>query len=266
MVNQSPKAQSRSNPISDSEILALYEAIIPMLSNNPEGLDITSEINKRLLAFVYYDFYHYGFDAPSHGRIEMMFEKWINLEPEAIATSVSMHPSSREDSDEEFEKSIERNYQSILDHHKAKHPEIREYDYHRIESHSPPRIVLGFFRPTSNPFTRKEKDIFDQLTPHIVALYRAVLNQVTFSQAFQYFAAFTQLGSKLASDYSLSDAEVRLIPDILFGHNNEAIAEKHFISVETVRSHIKHILKKTGTKSRLDFIGKFFTSPDHVQL
>jgi DNA-binding CsgD family transcriptional regulator len=268
------KKRTRSTPISDSEILALYEAIIPLLSHNPEGLDITSQINKRLLTFVHYDFYHYLMDAPTpdriHGRLDMSYEKWENFGSDTIAHSVSMKPSSGEGLEMEFEEIIERNYQSVLDRSRALHPENSEYHYHRIESRTNPRIVIGFFRrkdTSSNiGFTREEKYIFEILTPHLISLYRAVLNQVCSSQGFQYFNTFAHLSSNLANNYSLSESEVRIIPDILFGHNNEGIALKHFISVETVKSHIKHILKKTGTKNRIDFISKFFTSPDSVQL
>jgi DNA-binding CsgD family transcriptional regulator len=151
-----------------------------------------------------------------------------------------------------------------------KFPEISQFHYMRVESKTHPRVVIGFFRDqdvrSGNAFTRIEKKILDQLTPHVIPLFRAVLNQVYLSRSFQYFSAFAQLGSKLANDYNLSDSEVKLVPDILFGYSSEEIAERQFVSLATVKTHIGHILKKTGTKSRLEFIGKFFTSPEHVQL
>jgi DNA-binding CsgD family transcriptional regulator len=270
----SDKKSERTKTISDSEILGIYEAIIPLLSNNPEELNIAYQINKQLLTFIQYDFDHYMMDAPTpgnlHGPLDMTFEKWENFGPESDAHFVSIYPSNYEILDEDFEESVERNYRSALARQKIKFPEIPECDYFRIESKTHPRIVIGFFRrkdsTKNNDFTSEEKNVFDQLTPHIVALYRAVLNQVYLSQGFQYFSAFTQLGSKLANDYSLSDTEVKLIPEILFGRTNEEIAERHFISVSTVKSHFNHILKKTGTKNRIDFLAKFFTSPEHVSL
>lgn len=268
------KKRTRSTPISDSEILALYEAVIPLLSDNPEGLEVTDQINQWLLRFVTYDFLHYVMQdsQQDHFRVQLnlVFEKWGRFDSDNDARLISMHPSTAGTGHATFEEEIERNYQSAIDRSKAKRPNINEYHYYRIASKANPRIVIGFFRyndlRSSNAFTIREINIFDKLTPHLLSLFRAILREKARSQSYQYFSAFTQLASKLASDYNLSDSEARLIPDVLLGNNNQTIAEKHFISVETVKSHIKHILKKTGTKNRVDFISKFFTSPDSVQL
>ena len=267
------KKHTRSTSISDSEILAMYEAIIPLLTNNPEGLNLAYQVNNQLLQFVQYDFDHYIMSDPRvdrvSDRIRVLSEKWERFGSDN-SSIISILPTGNGTEGENFDEDIEPNYLSALARSKALHPEGKGYHYHRIESQTHPRIVVGFFRVKSsssnNDFTLEEKKIFAQLTPHVLSLYRAVLNNVYHSDVFQYFALFAQLGSKLASDYSLSESEVSLIPDILFGYSGEEIAERHFVSPATVKTHINHILKKTGTKSRLDFIGKFFTSPDHVQL
>jgi DNA-binding CsgD family transcriptional regulator len=270
------KKRTRSTPISDSEILAMYEAVIPLLSNNPEGLDISDQINRWLLRFVPYDFCHFVMHDPQPDRsgihLNLVFERWGRFEPDKNddASSMSIHPATAGTGHATFEEEIERNYQTAIARSKVKRPDISKYHYYRIESKTHPNIAIGFFRyndlRSKNPFSSKEKDIFDQLTPHLISLFRAVLGHRAQSQTYQYFKAFAQLGSKLATDYSLSESEVRLIPDILFGYSSEEIAERQFISLATVKTHINHMLKKTGTKSRLDLIGKFFTSPDHVQL
>jgi DNA-binding CsgD family transcriptional regulator len=262
------KNYPRSNPISDGEILAMIEAVLPLLYDNPDGIEITARINKLLKKIIPYDFCHYLMDAqrpePVQGPINMIFEKWGN-----DTSSFALQQSS-DTLEEFFEDAVEQNYQSAMARLRERRPEILEYHYHRIESQTYPKIILGFLRfketQTNNAFTTEEKNIFDRLAPHLILLFRMALTHASQSQAFHYFDGFSKLSSKLAIEHGLSASEVRLIPDILFGYNNKEIAEKNFISVDTVKSHIKHILKKTETKNRIDFISKFFTSPDHVQL
>ena len=50
-------------------------------------------------------------------------------------------------------------------------------------------------------------------------------------------------------NYSLSIREIEILGLIMLGYTNHQIAEKLFISYETVRSHRKHILTKTGASN-----------------
>ena len=63
----------------------------------------------------------------------------------------------------------------------------------------------------------------------------------------------TQPGS---TDYQLSEREKELLKLMVEGHNYKAIAEKAFISYETVRTHVKHIYKKLHVASRSEAIMK----------
>jgi DNA-binding CsgD family transcriptional regulator len=268
------KKHARSTPISDSEILAMYQSVLPFLYDNPEDLDVTNEINKLLLPFIYYDFYHTLMDTPEPehlpSRMSLTFETWGASVDRAVTPTVSITQSVSEDPDALFDDAVERSYRYAIATSKVEHPDEKKFDYYRMESRKYPRIMIGFFRhlePDRNrAFTLEEKKIFDQLTPHLFLLFRCALNQRAQSQAFQYFDGFAKLGSKLASEHDLSEMEVRMVPNILFGYSNEEIAERQYISVSTVKSHIGHILKKTGTKNRVDFLAKFFTSPEHVSL
>lgn len=58
------------------------------------------------------------------------------------------------------------------------------------------------------------------------------------------------------ADYQLSDREQELLQMIVQGHDYKTIAEKAFISYETVRTHVKHIYKKLHVTSRSDAIMK----------
>ncbi|HRH49123.1 MAG TPA: response regulator transcription factor [Panacibacter sp.] len=58
------------------------------------------------------------------------------------------------------------------------------------------------------------------------------------------------------TDFQLSDREKELLRLMVEGHNYKAIAEKAFISYETVRTHVKHIYKKLHVASRSEAVMK----------
>lgn len=58
------------------------------------------------------------------------------------------------------------------------------------------------------------------------------------------------------TDYLLSDREKELLKLMVEGHNYKDIAEKSFISYETVRTHVKHIYKKLHVASRSEAVMK----------
>ena len=63
----------------------------------------------------------------------------------------------------------------------------------------------------------------------------------------------SQVAAQLAehlSDESLTDREVEVLSQIAGGNRNRDIAEKLFITEETVKVHIKHIMEKLGASDR----------------
>jgi DNA-binding NarL/FixJ family response regulator len=63
----------------------------------------------------------------------------------------------------------------------------------------------------------------------------------------------SQLAAQLAehiSDEALTDREVEVLGQIAGGNRNRDIAEQLFISEETVKVHIKHIMEKLGANDR----------------
>ena len=59
-----------------------------------------------------------------------------------------------------------------------------------------------------------------------------------------------------ATDFDLSTREKEILSLMMEGNNYRGIAEKAFISYETVRTHIKHIYKKLHVASRSEAIMK----------
>ena len=64
------------------------------------------------------------------------------------------------------------------------------------------------------------------------------------------------LVSPQSADYQLSDREKELLQMIIKGDNYKTIAEKAFISYETVRTHVKNIYKKLHVTSRSEAVMK----------
>lgn len=57
-------------------------------------------------------------------------------------------------------------------------------------------------------------------------------------------------------DYQLSERENEILQLMIAGNHYKTIAEKSFISYETVRTHVKHIYKKLHVASRSEAIQK----------
>ena len=58
------------------------------------------------------------------------------------------------------------------------------------------------------------------------------------------------------TDYQLSDREKEILHLMVEGYNYKTIADKSFISYETVRTHVKHIYKKLHVASRSEAVMK----------
>ncbi len=55
----------------------------------------------------------------------------------------------------------------------------------------------------------------------------------------------------------LSRREQEIFNALLTGVSNKEISEKYFISINTVKTHIKKIYFKMGLKNRVELISKF---------
>jgi DNA-binding CsgD family transcriptional regulator len=55
---------------------------------------------------------------------------------------------------------------------------------------------------------------------------------------------------------ALSDRELDVLRWLMKGFTNRKIAARPGISIETVRKHVSHTLKKTGTKTRAGLVAR----------
>ena len=62
------------------------------------------------------------------------------------------------------------------------------------------------------------------------------------------------------NEHHLTEREKEILELIMKGFTNNEIAKELFISLETVRTHRKHILTKTGTKNTASLVKYYYQS------
>ncbi len=58
------------------------------------------------------------------------------------------------------------------------------------------------------------------------------------------------------TNHAFTQRELDILKELTTGDSNAAIAERLFISVGTVKSHIQHLLEKTGFKTRTELVSE----------
>ena len=67
---------------------------------------------------------------------------------------------------------------------------------------------------------------------------------------------FFNLSGKKKSELNLTNREVEILKELVEGHSYKKISEKLFISLDTVRSHIKGIYQKLHVNSKSEAVAK----------
>lgn len=78
------------------------------------------------------------------------------------------------------------------------------------------------------------------------------------SIATQVLKMFSQVHSGVNSDYHLSEREKQVLQWLVNGYSYKMIAAEMFISIDTVRSHIKKIYEKLHVNSKSEAVAKAF--------
>jgi|AntAceMinimDraft_5_1070358.scaffolds.fasta_scaffold02035_3 DNA-binding NarL/FixJ family response regulator len=67
---------------------------------------------------------------------------------------------------------------------------------------------------------------------------------------------FAEPKAVILDEYALTDREIEIAELVLQGYKNKQLADKIFISVETVKWHIKNMYQKLAVSNREDFMKK----------
>lgn len=98
---------------------------------------------------------------------------------------------------------------------------------------------------------------------HVVPLRRQVRDLFTRTEFIITVASLStakgDLSELLSMLYDLTAAETRIVKNLCLGISIQNIAEKYNLSIETVRTHVKRILSKTGMRRQSELISRFST-------
>lgn len=81
---------------------------------------------------------------------------------------------------------------------------------------------------------------------------------MTASVATQVLKMFSSMNNERGEDYNLSEREKQVLQLLVEGFSYKMIASEMFISIDTVRSHIKKIYEKLHVNSKSEAVAKAF--------
>ena len=81
---------------------------------------------------------------------------------------------------------------------------------------------------------------------------------ITSSIAAQVLKMFSEFSTPTNADYHLSEREQQVLQFLVNGYSYKMIATEMFISIDTVRSHIKKIYEKLHVNSKSEAVAKAF--------
>jgi DNA-binding NarL/FixJ family response regulator len=163
---------------------------------------------------------------------------------------------------------MERGMEGIARAMSERFPDYIAIHHHWIRIDHSPRIAVCLFRPglpdgTGRPFSDEEIDLIEALAPHITSCVRIHMDIVRARRTgFDFFAERCHL---LATTHHLTFTEFRVLRLLIEGSSNNEIAVEVGSTPATVKTHITHILQKTGCRNRSDLIGKYFSSKNTIK-
>jgi DNA-binding NarL/FixJ family response regulator len=93
----------------------------------------------------------------------------------------------------------------------------------------------------------------DELTRAIREVHRGEASLHAKAQA-QLIKEYAALARQSRDTYGLSERELEVLQLLADGNTNREIAEKLFISAQTVKTHIAHIFEKLGVRDRAEAV------------
>lgn len=129
-------------------------------------------------------------------------------------------------------------------------------------------VALCLFRAQRSatepgPFTRAERTLLDAVAPHLSQILRLNTIFTARSSGYEFFAHRT---IEITKQFGLTVTEYRILRKLVTGVDNASIAREMGIGIATVKTHITHILQKTGCRNRNGLLGHYFSSIEPMDI
>lgn len=189
-----------------------------------------------------------------------------NSEP-GQAPKIEMEPLQSEGTADLFEELIAKGEEDLLKVVDERHPNHFAVHKYWFRTEGEPRTAGCIFRAQTQdnqmePFTADELHILHACEPHLGLCLR--LHGELSRPHHKSFDFFARICHQIATVHGLTNSEFRVLQKMVEGTSNNDICRELQISLATVKTHISHILQKTGCRNRADLIGKYFSSKQAI--
>ena len=122
-----------------------------------------------------------------------------------------------------------------------------------LTAHDERRFVVEAVRAGAKGYVLKTRD-----ADHLVQTVRLVASGNMVIDPEVVLALSDELSGPKARDETggLTDRELEVLQLLAFGHTNRQIAERLYVSPDTVKTHLEHIYQKLGTNDRTAAVAK----------
>ena len=96
--------------------------------------------------------------------------------------------------------------------------------------------------------------MIDDYFTHDKHNYISLYHSITIIDTTQNLMKSSYVKNRIMSTYSISEKEYQIIEYLIDGNSNQQIAEEMYISINTVRTHIKNIYRKLNINSQRELL------------
>jgi transposase len=109
-----------------------------------------------------------------------------------------------------------------------------------------------------SPISEKTLKVMEELRPFLTFAISDLVARYQIQKPVGRI--FINAVAEMKEEAKLSPQEERVVTLQLIGHSYKDIADKLFVTVDTVKKHFKQVYKKTRTKGQSELFAKYFTS------
>jgi DNA-binding CsgD family transcriptional regulator len=132
----------------------------------------------------------------------------------------------------------------------------QSYDYYYTE-HTYLGTIFLLRDRTKKPISRRTLEAMKGLEPFVIFALSDLVARYAYIRPID--RAFQKALRELALETKLTKRELQVLTLHLFGRRYEEIARKLYISIDTVKKHVKKIHRKTGSRSSTELFARYFT-------